>query len=170
MTHRCSVSHEIGDLCLQMESAKCIYSHEHYVKHCLCLSCCLTWSKTIAICFFSLLFLKILHHSRTRNYVNLCCQHSAPHRCMFCPTKRNKKFLNEITNTTEQQLVLCSENAFEKRKCMRAFFVQRSPLWASTRLAQAMYKRGGEKKLACWMRKRQIDESSFGFSLTYSST
>lgn len=73
----------------------------------------------------------------------------------------------EITNTTVQQLVLCSDKMFFSFSSSKKLFIHkavrwRSPLFASTRLHIGYVQSWGRKRLACWMRKRKIDESSFG--------
>ena len=59
-----------------------------------------------------LVMFKIPVHGRTRNNMKLCCEHSAP--IIACCTRQTKrKVLNvKITNTTVQQLVLCSDKMF----------------------------------------------------------
>lgn len=99
----------------------------------------------------------------------------APPVDAFCTRRMGKGSKMKSPTRPYAQLVLCSENAFfsssrreKKEKTFERLFMfiafhQRSPLYASTRLLTGYVQSWGRKRLACWMRKRKIDKSSFGF-------
>lgn len=99
-------------------------------------------------------------HCRTRSDVNLCCQHSA--LSVVAPDETEQEVLNDITEHSNLCFVL-NKNALrrEEKIVFGAFLFSVLRCEPPRDISTAMYRE--RKKLACWMRKQKIDESSFGF-------